>query len=459
VERWKGGKVKLNLKICLFVPIFVLSIGQAFALKPDEPVYYAAPARLNGISPEMNTPGFWISRHPYPDSLILQPFQIDNLNRHINKQGTVTKIWQHSSRMNGSTVKTQINHLLSTLFELGKYTSDGTETSQALRDSIRANAAANKVPGSIKVRFAFPISVARQRFAPTFANLNKVLLDTEFDEGQNSGENTGSPLVLYHDSADGLWAFGACATSTGWFLKSELSIVSQKDWLGYQNASRKVVCTEARADLWLDEKATQFHTFCRMGSVFPYQGETKEYYRIRIPVSDSLGIGYIAKTEANDGFLAYTPRNIYRQAFKLLNMPYGWGDTGSDFDCSSLLKSLFATFGINLPRNGLFQVKAARNYHEFNDRESEESRQQTLISKAVPGLTLLRLNGHIMLYLGSNNGRAYALHDTWGVKKPGQSGKDETFVINKTVVSDLYLSRFTERGSLLKRLTHYGILR
>lgn len=459
MERWNSGKVKLNLKICLFVSILVLSTGQAFALKPDEPVYYAAPARLDGIGPEMNTPGFWISRHPYPDSLILQPFQIDNLNRHINKQGTVTKIWQHSSRMNGHTVKKQINELLSTLFERGKFTTDGIKTPQSLRDSIRANAAVNQVPGSVSVRFAFPISVARQRFAPTFANLNKERLDTEFDEGQNSGENTGSPLVLYHDSADGLWAFGACATSTGWFLKSELSIVSQKDWLDYQNANRKVVCTEARADLWLDEKATRFHNFCRMGSVFPYLGETKDYYRIRIPVSDSLAIGYIAKTEASDGFLAYTPRNVYRQAFKLLNMPYGWGDTGSDFDCSSLLKSLFATFGINLPRNGLFQAKAARNHYEFSERGSEENKQQTLINKAVPGITLLRLNGHIMLYLGFLNAKVYALHDVWGTKKPGQSGEDDTFVINRTVVSDLYLSRDTERGSLLKRLTHYGILR
>ncbi len=328
-----------------------------------------------------------------------------------------------------------------------------------MRDSIRANANAHNVPKSVQVRFAFPLSVARQRFAPTFANLNKEILDIEFDEGQNSGENSSSPLVLYHDSADGLWAFGACATSTGWFLKSELRTVSQKDWLSFQKAERKVVCLQPRASLWLDEKATRYHTFCRMGSAFPLLGETAEYYRIRVPQSVSLGIGYIAKEDASLGFLPYTARNVYKQAFKMLHEPYGWGDTGSDFDCSSLLKSIYATFGINLPRNGLQQVKTALNRHEFTGNESDLSKQQYLVSHAIPGITLLRLNGHIMLYLGHQDGTAYALHDIWGFRKPGDQGEDEVYVLNKTLVSDLFLSRNSQRGSLLKRMTDIGVVR
>lgn len=423
------------------------------------PVYRAAEPRLPGISPEMNTPGFWIARHPFPDSLIMQGFQIENLNRHINKQGTVTKIWQHSNRMNGNTIKKQIRELLSTLFERGNYGSDGQPLSDSLKAALRQNAAIDEVPNSIKVRFAFPLSLARQRFAPSFANLNKVYGDIEFDEAQNSGEQTGSPLVLYHDSADSLWAFGASATSSGWFLKSELCIVTQTEWLAYQNAAQKVICLAARADLWLDEKATRYGGFCRMGANFPYLGETSSFFKILVPSPDCLITGYIAKSEANKGFLPYTPRNVYLQAFKLLNLPYGWGDTGADFDCSSLLKSLFATFGIVLPRNGLQQVKALRGVVEFEGNPSPAFKQSSLLKNALPGLSLIRLNGHVMLYLGHLNGKAYALHNIWGYRKPGKDGKDEVFVINRTVVSDLELGQGSQKGSLLSRITHIGQVR
>jgi len=447
-----GTKWLIPLWLCTFC-------GLLIADGLELPIYHAAPPRLPGISPEMNTPGFWIARHPYPDSLIMQSFQIDKLNRYINKQGTVTKIWQHSTRMNGNTVRKQIKEMLTTLYDRGVYGFDGLPVPDSIKSLLHNNAAIDEIPASIKVRFAFPTSLARQRFAPGHANLNKLRGDTEFDEGQNSGEQTGSPLVLYHDSADSLWVFGASATSSGWFLKSELCIVPHSDWLACQNAETKVVCLEARSDLWLDEQATAYAGFCRMGASFPYLGEAGAYYRILLFSGDGLKPGFIAKNVSGKGFLPFTPRNVYLQAFKLLNMPYGWGDTGSDFDCSSLLKSLFATFGIVLPRNGLQQVRALKDVVEFDSKASPGFKHISLLKSAVPGLSLIRLNGHVMLYLGQLNGKAFALHNIWGYRSPGKDGKDEVYVINRTVVSDLELGMGSQKGSLLSRITHFGEIR
>lgn len=433
--------------------LLLFALNSLFARNPLEPVNFAAPARLEGVMPEMNTAGFWISRHPHPDSLIMTSKQISKLNEHINKQGTSTRIWEHSSRYSGINVKKDLKTIYRTVKALARYDSTGAETSSALLDSLYHNMDIDHVALGIKVRFGFPIKLAAQRLLPSALNLNKEILDIEFDELQNSGYDIGTPTVFYHDSADGKWVFGACATSTGWYRKSDVCFLSQKDWLSYQKAAEKAVCISARADLWSDSLATQYLTFCRMGTAFPLLGESGAYYRVQVPVKDSLGIGYIAKEDASKGYLSYTARNVYKQAFKTLNMGYGWGDTEGEFDCSSLLKHIFASFGITLPRNGLQEQKAGKLLHGFGPVDSEAKRDSIIVQKGIPAITMLRLNGHIMLYLGSYNGHAYALHDTWGFRKPGSGNKDEVYVINKVVVSNLYLGQHSSKGSLLKRLT------
>lgn len=437
--------------------LLILS-ANLFARDPLLPVNYAAPARLNNVLPEMNTAGFWISQHPHPDSLIMNQSQIMKFNTRLNPFSNYTQNSSFATVYSSNTIKGQINELLNTIFATGKYDSTGTNISQALRDSLRKNANLGNIPKQGKLRFGFPIKVARQRFAPSNVNLNKEVLDIEFDEMQNSGYDIGTPTFFYHTSLDGKWIYGACNTSVGWYQVSDVCFISQKDWLKYLSAPKKVVSLNARTDIWQDAKATKYLTYCRMGSAFPLLAEIDNFYLIQIPVKDSLSTAYIAKEDANVGFLPYTARNVYKQAFRMLNMPYGWGDTDGDYDCSSLIMHIFASFGFSLPRNGLQQVKAAKQIHAFNG-ENERQREGIVINEGIPAISLLRLEGHIMLYLGESEGKAYALHDTWGFRIPGADGKDETYVINKTVVSDLYLSENSRKGSLLKRLTTIGAVR
>lgn len=447
--------MKLRLSLLLLAVICL----NLFARNPLEPTYYAAPPRLDGVSPEMNTPGYWIARHSYPDSLLMTPTRIAKFNSYTNPYANVTPSSRFSATFSGSTIKSQIKSLLNTISGTGKYDRFGAKVSQSLRDSLRANANLNGIPLRGKIRYGFPVTVARQRFAPGTVNLNKEVLDIEFDEMQNSGYDIGTPTQFYHTSTDGKWVFGACSTSMGWYMRSEVCFVTQEEWAKYLGAPQKVVSLKARADVWQNAAATKYLTYCRMGTAFPLLGETELYYQIQIPVTDSLTVGYIAKEDARIGYLPYTPRNVYKQAFKMLNMPYGWGDTAGDYDCSSLLMRIFACFGISLPRNGLQQAKATKLLHSFGPAESETKRDSVIIKKGIPGISLLRMDGHIMLYIGETNGKAYALHDTWGFRKPGDNGENEVYVINRTVVSDLYLSKGSKKGSLLSRLTHLTAIR
>ena len=59
------------------------------------------------------------------------------------------------------------------------------------------------------------------------------------------------------------------------------------------------------------------------------------------------------------------------------------------------------------------------------------------MDKGVPFLTLLQRKGHIMLYVGQNEGKPVILHNTWAVKYRGSNGSIERNYIGRTVLTGL----------------------
>jgi len=54
-------------------------------------------------------------------------------------------------------------------------------------------------------------------------------------------------------------------------------------------------------------------------------------------------------------------------------------------------------------------------------------------------LTLIRTEGHIMLCIGSYQGRAVVFHNTWGVPTRDLQGREGKKIIGRSIVSTLYL--------------------
>jgi hypothetical protein len=74
-----------------------------------------------------------------------------------------------------------------------------------------------------------------------------------------------------------------------------------------------------------------------------------------------------------------------------------------------------------------------------------------LAEKAAGGVTLIYMDGHIMIFLGMHNGKPYVIHDVWSYRSKGQFG-DEPRIIGRVVVTGLDLGEGSSRGSLLKRV-------
>ncbi|MFA4916596.1 MAG: NlpC/P60 family protein [Syntrophales bacterium] len=163
------------------------------------------------------------------------------------------------------------------------------------------------------------------------------------------------------------------------------------------------------------------------------------------------------KEDVHIGYLSYTPRTIIERAFALINEPYGWGGMYGEQDCSRYIQEVFATVGIHLPRNSSKQAQVGKLIAEFNDETKKEEIEETIIEKAVGGVSLLYMRDHIMIYLGSTDNKAYAIHDTWGYRQNTWRG-DIVRVIDRVAVTDLYLGKGSQKGSYLKQIRSVRII-
>ncbi len=167
---------------------------------------------------------------------------------------------------------------------------------------------------------------------------------------------------------------------------------------------------------------------------------------------------FIARRDVSEGYLSYTPRTAITQAFKLLDAPYGWGDLDGGQDCSRFIRMVFATMGFDLPRNSAGQARAGLSIAEFDESSLPSQKAAVIESRGCGGIALLYLKGHVMLYLGSVEGRSYVIHATSGYRE--RKGAHEVFLpLGRVVVSDLSLGEGTARGSLLERIRAVRLLR
>jgi hypothetical protein len=368
-----------------FLPILVLLFFASRVLAQEH---------AHGYERTMKTAGFWISCHPSPDAVIMGPEAIDRFNTRLRN-----------------------NKLTKDIFTL---------------------------IGSAP-RYGLVVHYASQRFLPTNEGLYEKKNHGDFDQLQNSALDVGTPAVVVHTSADGLWYYVMTAISDGWVEAKYIALGEVHQVRKFAEGKDFAVVIRPKADIFLNKSMTDYYDYVRMGMRLPLAGIDAGRVTVNVPVMNADGTlavkqAYMNVEDVNIGFLPMTARNIYKQALMMLNQPYGWGDMYGEQDCSRFLQMVFATVGIILPRDSKDQAQVSNIGSEFNEK-SNNIAKITAIARASAANTLLAMKGHIMLYLGTVNGKPYAIHDT------------TVSSMDRVIISDLSLGQGTPKGSLLKRLT------
>ncbi len=224
-----------------------------------------------------------------------------------------------------------------------------------------------------------------------------------FDSLQETELSVNTPLRILHVSSDGKWNFVVTETYAGWVKEEDIVICSDDEWDYFINNSSFAVITTAVLDI--------SDTILDMGVKLPFVKTTPEGYELILPARDERGkltkkSIVVSRDKAHIGYLPYTVRNIYIEAFKYEGIPYSWGGMDYGVDCSSYVSNVLKTFGIILPRNTSSQKISAGKIIDLSNKNIPEKRE--VLKENFP--SLLYQPGHVMIYLGRRDGHDYIIH-------------------------------------------------
>jgi hypothetical protein len=415
------------------------------------------PSGHSGVTREMRTAGFWIARHPAPDVLVMNPARINGVNEHLVRQGLIIDLAAVPATFDGKKLTEEISGVFGALKKRTLFLADRSVAGAAFYDALEARMHLKDIPFAVEPRFGFIATTADERLIPTEETLYAQAGDVDFDEAQNSGLDIATPVVILHQTGDGKWLFVKDAIASGWVRTDKVAVLPREEFLSYVKRRDIVVVTAAKADIYLDRRMTKYYGSVKMGARFVLKNRVGKAIEVLLPQKGSSG--FLAPGDVNIGFLPFTPRVIYEQAFKMLDKPYGWGDMNGGQDCSRFIQMVFATVGLQMPRNSSEQRQVGILLDGFMEDLSPENKEAYLVGDGVGALTLLGLKGHIMLYLGEVDEKPYAIHATWSYKEKTPDGQGEVARFIKCVaVTGLDLGAGSVKGSLLERIISIRVI-
>lgn len=412
---------------------------------------------------------FWIGRLGNPDELILTPAQIEKMNSTIlNDNDEMENITEFGDAVSKK-------DLTRWLFEdpipqdKEMFDKKGRGIKENFYKDVLDNMNTAGIMDSNVLTFGVIAKKADIRSFPTDEPVLKSPSAKDFDAFQYSTIYPPQPVALLHKSKDGNWGFFQTPFVRGWIKMDKIAFANKRDDInpGVSNEREEkgaginkhsLVITGSRVTVFKDKKNNGNTEIIPMGTTFALKGEDKNNWIVKFPEKDNEGRlqwidAYIQKkADIHIGYLAYTKRNVINQAFKMLGEGYGWGGRNGLRDCSSFIKDIFATMGIILPRHSSHQAASGQVLLSLDKAAPPEDIKRAF-DLAVPGITLLGLNGHIMLYLGNINGSYYSLHQFFGYHD-----KDGFRTVNKAVVTNLELGDGSKMGSIKNRINSVNLL-
>lgn len=277
-----------------------------------------------------------------------------------------------------------------------------------------------------------------------------------FDNLQMSALWVGTPIYIISQSVDKAWSLVLTPDGYyGWLKSNDIAYVSKNFIAKWQQAARKSLAAITQTEASIVNSNNQFQFSGHIGAVFPLKNTHANKLSILIPIKDSnnnavIKVGIINKNAAHRMPLAASKTNIAMLLKQLQNRPYGWGGAFFYNDCSQELKNLFTPFGIWLPRNSAQQAKLSStlDLSHYN----LEQRLSLLKQQGHPLMTIIYINGHVMLYLGNiktkdGTTQPITYQNVWGL---APITKDKRYIIGQSLFLPL-LKDYPEKPDVISQ--------
>ncbi len=375
-------------------------------------------------------PEFWLEKIGNKDLLLMDTSQIEDYNRrNFYQLDYLADIEHHQDILERSQLEELIKSVSQIPIEL-RYDSQGNVMDEAYYNCLIDNLNLKSLPQRIEVKYAIAVNRTVLKTFPTREPSYREKEDKNFDRFLETAIYPWEPLAIYSESADGEWYFGRMYNYLGWIPKEDVAIGDKGEIFDCINWEPFLVVIDRQVDLE--------GVILDMGVRLPLI-EEEEGYRVLMPKRKQEGYLELVERELplsnsfNKGYLPYTKGNIIKQAFKFLGEEYGWGGMNNTRDCSAFIMDIHRTFGLKLPRNSI--------------QQGLDSIGKLYAKDDMPSASVLYMPGHIMLYLGEEEGIGYIIHQAAAYYEEGENGLEYIDVM-KTVVTPLTIRTSSGRSYL-----------
>ncbi len=460
----KNTKLALTLCSLIGTSMLSLSIGQAKA------------SDVIGIADQHLQVSYW-QQQATPKQL-LSAAQINQFNQSMLANNPhVVDVFSVPDQLNAEQLKNYVKHV-SSVPKWDRFYVDGRKLGAKDYAHYLKNINLDAIKASNPVRWAL---VVKRTSLRTFPTMDKVLnsgMDADLDRFQETGVFPVDALAVVHESADGQWYLVQSYNYLAWVQKKDIALGEKQEVLDYalqtQSAAPLVITGDKVFTSYVPEHADISEVQLDMGVKLPlvkhkdtltqvYGQNPYASHVVILPTKNEQGelafkhalIAYNQDTRI--GYLPFTEQNLINQGFKFLGERYGWGHSYNSRDCTGFVGEIYKTFGLLMPRNSAQQGKGVYGENINFDKNTSKEEKIAAIQQLKIG-DLIYIPGHVMMYLGEDNGKPYVIHDVKGlgyINGDNQLYKGTLNGVSVTPLLDLMLSEnrsYVDRIYNMKRI-------
>lgn len=388
---------------------------------------------LPGVTAEMTKPAWWAAKVKKPEAVLADAAAIADLNAGILHTADCRMYDLHAPAPDYDGALLQRNltqeamRTVADFYGTAYYNAEGEnlryDDALALLDAI----AGARPDAAAEARYGVCVKAADVRALPTGELITDEKGDRDYDVLQLSALRVNEPVVIRAQSADGNWYYCETSCVPGWVAAEDVAVCADREeWLSAWDIPDEEAIVVTQGKLFLDEanvNAASSGRMLSMGTVLrrvrredydPSVTNRALYQNYAVTLPVRLDDGSYGTTTAlipqhqsvSEGYLPLTTENLLEVAFSMLGDAYGWGGMLSVPDCSLYIRNLYKCFGLELPRNTVWQGAMPAEKYELSGLTDAE--KAAVLDGLAPG-AILFFNGHEMLYLGEEGGRHYVL--------------------------------------------------
>lgn len=392
---------------------------------------------MPGIQTKMQQAEYWTNK-PELEEVVLTPAQIGLFNQKMQAEKQIFALDKFAGSVERATMLDWIREL--DYYEDQMYV-NGRAMSADLKRILLESTNMAAIPAKVVPTYGVTVRRTNVRTFPTAMGAFETSTDKHFDLFQETVLDPAEAVVILHESKNRAFYFVQTPYYRGWIAKADIAVVSdRKQWLKYATPTEFLVVTNAL----LPVKYNNENILFQMGSkiILASTGEGATYKAV-LPTRGKSGqlveqqITIPKDSRVHKGYLTYTRELIIKQAFKMQGDKYGWGGLNNSVDCSSMLQNIYRCVGLNIPRNG--DVQEAVRADKVSLRGLSKPDRIRLLNSLEPATALFSPT-HVLLYIGTDNGKPYAIHSLSSYGQTDSSGRVQRVNVMEVVVSDLLLT-------------------